>query len=299
MHGPRAMKLHLVDGTYELFRAFYAPGPSRHTPDGIDVKATRGFVMTMGALLRQDDVTHVAVAFDTVIESFRNDLFSGYKSGDGIEPDLWRQFPLAEQAAEALGLVVWRMHEFETDDALCTAAARWTDNVDQIVICSPDKDFAQCVRGDAVVLFDRRRDMIYNEAGVHEKWGVSPASIPDWLALVGDSADGIPGIARWGSKSAAAVLSHYGHLENIPEHCEQWSIKVRGGKTLAENLAAQQENALLYRRLATLRNDVPLTEELPELRWRGFDAGKLQRFCSHLGDQSLYDRLAGILKRTM
>lgn len=292
------MKIYLIDGTYELFRAFYAPGPKRHTPEGIDVKATRGFVTSISALLRQDDVSHVAVAFDTVIESFRNDLFSGYKTGAGIDPDLLSQFPLVEQAAEALGLVVWRMHEFETDDALCTAAARWADDVEQIVICSPDKDFAQCVRGDDVVLLDRRRTMTYNEMGVEEKWGVCPESIPDWLALVGDNADGIPGIARWGAKSAAAVLTRFIHLEAIPQNSAQWPIKVRGAETLAANLAAQFEDALLYRQLATLRNDVPLAEEISDLKWRGVNAEKLVRFCAQIGDQTLSSALADILDTT-
>ena len=291
-----ALKLHLVDGTYELFRAFYAPGPSRRAPDGMDVKATRGFVTTMASLLREDHVTHVAVAFDTVIESFRNALFDGYKIGEGIDPDLWAQFPLVEQAAEALGLVVWRMHEFETDDALATAAARWADDFEQVVICSPDKDFAQCVRTDKVVLLDRRREKTYDEDGVAEKWGVSPASIPDWLALVGDNADGIPGIPRWGAKSAAIVLGHFNHLEQIPEDPDDWSINVRGAKALAGSLAAQREEALLYRTLATLRTDVPLEEDLFDLEWRGADSAKLQALCERTGDHSILGAVEDILR---
>ena len=249
----------------------------------------------MAALLRHNDVTHIAVAFDTVIESFRNDLFAGYKTGEGIDPDLWAQFPLVEQAAEALGLVVWRMRKFETDDALCTAAARWTDCVEQVVICSPDKDFAQCVRGDDVVLLDRRREKTYDEDAVREKWGVSRTSIPDWLALVGDSADGIPGISRWGAKSAATVLSHYVHIEEIPENPDEWSIGVRGAKTLAAALNTQREDALLYRTLATLRTDVPLEEELVDLKWRGANEEKLEAFCTKIGDRSILDTHADIL----
>ena len=199
------------------------------------------------------------------------------------------QFPLVEEAAEALGMVVWRMREFETDDALATGAARWANRkeVEQVVICSPDKDFAQCVRADVVVLFDRRRNKIYDEDGVREKWGVLPPSIPDWLALVGDSADGIPGIARWGAKSAASVLSHYGHLEDIPAHCDDWPAQVRGAKALAESLADHRDEAELYRTLATLRTDVPLDQELEDLEWRGADAEKLKTLCQRIGDDSI------------
>ena len=289
------MKLHLVDGTYELFRAFFAPGPSRHTPQGMDVKATRGFISTMAALLRHEDTTHVAVAFDTVIESFRNDLFAGYKTGEGIDPHLWAQFPLVEQAADALGLVVWRMHEFETDDALATAAARWKDAFDQVVICSPDKDFAQCVTGEKVVLWDRRREKIYDADGVCEKWGVSPASIPDWLALVGDNADGIPGITRWGAKSAASVLSHYKHIQHIPRRAQDWSTSVRGAKALALSLAEHRDEAFLYRTLAELRTDVPLEEGLADLEWRGVRTLKLEALCDQLGDRSILNSLGDIL----
>ena len=280
------MKIHLVDGTYELFRAFYAPGPSRTAPDGVDVKATRGFMGSLTSLLLQPEVTHLAVAFDTVIESFRNDLFDGYKTGEGIDPALWAQFPLVEQAAHALGVVVWPMHEFETDDALATAAARWggQQGVGQVVICSPDKDFAQCVRTDKVVLLDRRRRKIYDEAGVKDKWGIAPQSMADWLALVGDSADGIPGVARWGAKSAATVLAHFRHIENIPDDEHDWPSGVRGAKALAENLAQHRQEAMLYKRLATLRTDVPLVEGLEDLRWQGCDKDKLQALWERLGE---------------
>ena len=211
------MRVHLVDGTYELFRAHFAM-PSIAAPDGREVGAVRGLVQTLISLLRQPEVTHVGVAFDTVIRSFRNDLFDGYKTGEDTPPELLGQFPQAERAAAALGLVVWPMADFEADDVLGTAAVRWRDapGVDQIVLCSPDKDLAQVVQGDCVVTLDRRRDVITNEDGVRQKFGVAPASIPDYLGLVGDSADGIPGIPRWGAKGSAQVLDHYGHIEHIP-----------------------------------------------------------------------------------
>ncbi len=242
------MKLHLVDGTYELFRAYFAL-PSISAPDGREVGAVRGFIQTMLTLLRQPDITHVAVAFDSVIHSFRNDLFAGYKTGEGTPPELLAQFPLAEQAAAGLGLVVWPMLEFEADDALGAAANRWWDapGVEQVVICSPDKDLAQVVRSDRLVTLDRRKDTVMNEAGVREKFGVSPASIPDYLGLVGDSADGIPGIPRWGAKSAAQVLERYGHIEHIPDDPASWAVTVRGAKALAASLAENREAAQLYR----------------------------------------------------
>ena len=219
------MKVHLVDGTYELFRAYYG-APKASAPDGREIGATRGLLRSLHGLCNERDVTHVACAFDHVIESFRNDLFAGYKTGEGIEADLMAQFPLAERACAALGVVTWPMIEFETDDALATAAARFAaaPGVEQVVICSPDKDFAQCVRGQRVVLWDRLRSKIYDDAGVREKWGIAPASMPDWLALVGDTADGIPGIPRWGAKSAATVLAHYGRIEAIPDDDAAWEI---------------------------------------------------------------------------
>ena len=264
------MKVHLVDGTYELFRAYFAL-PSISAPDGREVGAVRGLVQTLITLLRQDDVTHVAVAFDTEILSFRNQLFDGYKTGEGTPPELLEQFPLAERAAAALGLVVWPMAEFEADDALGTAAVRFREapGVEQIVLCSPDKDLAQVVSGGRVVTLDRRREIITDEEGVREKFGVGPASIPDYLGLVGDSADGIPGIPRWGAKSAAQVLDHYGHIEQIPADATDWTINVRGAKSLAASLAENMEPALLYRQLATLRLDVPIAEDVEDLEWRG------------------------------
>jgi len=262
------MKLHLVDGTYELFRAFFG-APSAESPDGQEVGATRGLMRSMAQLLSEPDVTHVGIAFDTVIESFRNELFDGYKTGAGIEERLLSQFPLAEQATEAMGMCVFRMVAFEADDAMASAAAQWGDRVEQVILCSPDKDLSQCVTGDHVVCLDRMRKRWLDEAGVHEKFGVGPASIPDYLALVGDSADGIPGIPKWGAKSTATVLAHYAHLDAIPDAAEQWAVEVRGAKGLAANLAAQRQDAELYRTLATLRRDVPFEVELDDMRWTG------------------------------
>ena len=275
------MRIHLIDGTYELFRAHFG-APSATAPDGGEVGATRGLLRSLIALLRQDDVTHVGIAFDHVVESFRNDLFDGYKTGEGIDPDLFRQFPLAERVGAALGLVVWPMVEFEADDALATAAARWAQDA-HVWICSPDKDLAQCVRGDRVVLVDRRRERVIDEEGVVEKWGVRPASIPDYLALVGDSADGIPGIPRWGPKSAATLLAAYGALEDIPGDEAEWRVKVRGAAALANNLRARRNDAALYKRLATLRTDVPLAETIDDMRWRGVNGEQLESLCADIG----------------
>lgn len=261
------VKLHLIDATYELFRAYFAM-PKEQAPDGQEVGAIRGLLTSMQSLLRQPDVTHVAAATDHVIESFRNQLYPGYKTGEGIPPDLWSQFSLAEQALRALGITVWEMVEFEADDGLATAAARFAPEVDQVVICSPDKDLCQCVRDPDIVALDRRRAKLYDEAGVLEKFGVPPGLIPDWLALVGDSADGIPGLRGWGAKSAAVVLSAYGGIENIPLSGE-WRCSVRGAAKLAQTLADERDAALLYKQLATLRTDAPISESLADLQWRG------------------------------
>jgi 5'-3' exonuclease len=235
----------------------------------------KGLVASLRSLLREPGVTHVAVAFDHVIESFRNGLFAGYKTGEGIDPDLAAQFQPAEDAVAALGLVVWPMVEFEADDALATAARRFRDDpaLEQVVICSPDKDLAQCVVGSRVVCRDRRRRVDRDEQGVVERFGVKPASIPDWLALVGDSADGFPGIPGWGEKSAAAVLASYERIEAIPDDPRQWRVELRGRERLAASLASRREDAALYRRLATLRTDVPLAEGLADLEWRGARRG--------------------------
>ncbi len=278
------MKVHLVDGTYELFRAFYG-APSRRAPDGREVGATRQLMRSLLTLLAEPDVTHVGVAFDTVIESFRNDLFDGYKTGLGIEPDLFNQFPLAERAAASLGVAVWGMVQWEADDGIATAAhaAAQEDAVEQVVICSPDKDFAQLVDGQRVILRDRMRRKTIDEAGVKEKWGIKPGSIPDWLALVGDNADGIPGIPRWGAKSSATVLAHYGHIENIPDDPAAWDIKVRGAKALAENLSAQRDDAMLYRKLATLVLDADIDTSLENLAFEGVPRAELTALVEELG----------------
>jgi 5'-3' exonuclease len=286
------MKVHLVDGTYELFRAWFG-APESKSPGGQEVGATRGFLRSMAAMLRDAEVTHVGCAFDHTVESFRNDLFDGYKTGEGLEPELFDQFPLVERASRALGMVTWPMIEFEADDALAAAAAKFADEpgVEQLVICSPDKDLCQCVRSNDVVTLDRRREIVLDEDGVREKFGVSPTSIPDYLALVGDAADGIPGIARWGAKSASAVLAKFVQLENIPGDHEQWGVKVRGGATLAHNLAEQRDDAMLYRTLATLRTDVPIDESLEDLRWTGPDRPALEALCAELGERTLLDRI--------
>lgn len=282
------MKLHIIDGTYELFRAHFGAPPAK-APDGREIGATRGLMRSLASLLGSG-VTHVAVAFDTVIESFRNELFDGYKTGAGMDPCLFSQFPLAEEATRNLGIVTWSMVEFEADDALATAAARFQDQAEQIVICSPDKDLAQCVTQNRVITWDRKNDREYDEAGVVEKFGVAPSSIPDYLALVGDAADGIPGIPRWGAKGTAAILGEYGHIHRIPADPADWSVTVRGAARLSAELEAARENAQLYRTLATLRTDVPLNENLSELRWEGA-LPELNEFCAQLGERTLLGRV--------
>jgi 5'-3' exonuclease len=288
------MNIHLVDGTYELFRNHFG-APPKKAPDGREVGATLGLVRSLLMLLTSPGVTHVGVAFDHVIESFRNDLYTGYKTGEGVDPNLLAQFPLAEEAVSALGVVVWPMVEFEADDALGTAARRFkkSKSVEQILICSPDKDLAQLVDGKRIVCWDRRRDIIVDEAGVIEKYGVSPQSMPDWLALVGDSADGYPGIPGWGAKSAAAVLAHYKHLETIPDDPGKWkvgSISPGRAASLAESLSNRREEALLYKELATVREDVPLEEKLTDLRWQGAYP-RLKTLCNELGDERIPERI--------
>jgi 5'-3' exonuclease len=285
------MKIHLIDGTYELFRNYYGV-PPRKAPDGRQVGATLGLLNSLLALVTKGGVTHLACAFDHVITSFRNDLYAGYKTGEGVDPLLLEQFPLAEEAVAALGVVVWPMVEFEADDAIATAATRFAGEpgVEQIVVCSPDKDLAQLVTGDTIVCWDRRREIVYNEAAVIEKYGVPPASIPDYLALVGDAADGYPGIPGWGAKSAATVLAQFGHIESIPSDAGQWRLGAGRGKRLSESLHANMQDALLFRTLSTLRRDVPLKEKPGDLEWRG-TRESLRSLCRELGDKKLADRV--------
>ena len=291
----RAMRIHLVDGTYELFRSHFG-APPRRDAEGREVGATVGLLRSLWLLLSTPGVTHVACAFDHVIESFRNELYAGYKTGAGVNPDLLAQFELAERAVRALGVVVWPMEEFEADDALAAAAARFRDlpGVDQVVLCSPDKDLAQAVVGDRVVAWDRRRDLVLDEDGVIRKFGVPPASIPDWLALVGDSADGFPGIPGWGAKSAATVLASFGHLEAIPDDPAELGLPAARAARLIESLRAGRDDARLYLRLATLRLDVPLEEDVADLEWRGVRLG-FTPLCAELGERDLPRRIEATL----
>ena len=285
------MKVHLVDGTYELFRSYFALPPIQ-APDGRPVGAVRGIVQSLLYLLREDQVTHVGCAFDHVVRSFRNDMFDGYKTGEGTPEDLLTQFELAEQAVEALGILTWPMIEYEADDALATAAAYCTrlSEVEQVVICSPDKDLAQMVQGDSVVCYDRRRETVMGETGVVEKFGVSPSSKPDLLALTGDAADGIPGIPKWGAKTSAQLLAQYGHIEDIPRDAADWEVKVRGAAAAAESLNANASAARPYKDLSTLRTDVPIDASLAALEWKGVDREKYQALCEDLG----FGRLASL-----
>jgi 5'-3' exonuclease len=285
------IKVHLVDGTYELYRAYF--GAPKAEVSGREVGATRGILRSLLSLVREDGVSHVGVAFDHVIESFRNELFSEYKTGEGVPEDLMSQFPLAERATHALGVVTWSMTDFEADDALATAAARWADakDVERILICTPDKDLAQCVTGRRVVRLDRMRRLLMDEAGVTLKFGVPPSSIPDWLALVGDTADGIPGIPRWGEKAASTLLARFGRIEDIPDDPSRWGIPVRGAAALASSLAGLRKEAALYKTLATLRRDVPLTETLEDLEWKGARRAELEAVCREIGDEEFPSRV--------
>lgn len=284
------MKLFLIDGTYELFRAHFG-APPRSAPDGRPIGAVTGLIQSLLLLLREEQPDFIACAFDHVVESFRNDLFDGYKTGEGVPEDLFAQFDLAESAAHALGITVWPMVEFEADDAIASATARWKDDpsLEKIVICSVDKDLMNLVEDSRVVVWDRRRDLTYTEAEVVERFGVLPSSIPDYLALVGDSADGIPGVPRWGAKSAATVLSEYGRMEGIPDSHEDWTVTVRGARTLAQNLDANREDALLYKRLTTLRTDAPISESLESVRWEGVLRQEYLDLCEELGLGRLRD----------
>jgi 5'-3' exonuclease len=285
------MKIHLVDGTYELFRAHFGAPPKKST-SGQEVGATVGLLRSMLLLLSDPEVTHIAVAFDHVIESFRNKMYKGYKSSEGVDPIILNQFPVAEVAVKALGLVTWPQVKFEADDAIATAVAKFkkSKQVEQLVICSVDKDLTQMVDGDRVICWDRRREILLNEKGVIEKFGVEPESIPDFLALVGDSADGYPGIQGWGEKSTSTVLAKYKHIENIPNDPTKLGLSVGRATTLLENLQKNYKDALLFRELSTLRTDVPLKETLADLKWQGATP-RLRKVCKELGSESILERI--------
>ncbi len=287
------MKVHLVDGTYELFRYYYGV-PSHVNQAGKEVAAARGVVGSVLSLVK-GGATHVAVATDHVIESFRNDLWPHYKDGSGVEPQLLSQFELVEDALRALGVPVWAMVEFEADDALAAGAAMAAadSRVEQVIICTPDKDLAQCVVDDRVVQFDRRRERIIDADGVRHKFGVLPASIPDYLALVGDAADGFPGLPGWGAKSTATVLARYGHIEDIPARAIDWDVSVRSAGNLAATLSQQRDLAMFFRRLATLELSAPVSEGVDELEWSGPTA-EFAAICAELEAPDLLER-AGTL----
>jgi 5'-3' exonuclease len=284
------MQLHLVDATYELFRAHYAPRPDVRGRDGVILSGVSGLCDQLLYLLRDEGATHVGCATDRVIESFRNDLYPGYKSSVGMPPELLAQFPIAEAAIDALGIVLWPMVEWEADDAIAAAAGRFAADpaVERILVCTPDKDMAQLVTDARVVLWDRRRGLTYDDAGVRTKWGVPPLSIPDWLALVGDSSDGFPGLPGWGAKSAAAVLAVYGSLEAIPQRASHWEVpSLRGAPVLAATLRDHWDEALLYRSLARLRtadDGVPIPQTSPgQLEWLGAPRDRWEAFCDDWG----------------
>ena len=285
------MKIHLVDGTYELFRAHFG-APPKKSLSGQEVGATLGLIRSMMLLLNDPDVTHVAVAFDHVIESFRNKMYAGYKSSEGVDPVILNQFPLAEAAVKALGLVTWPMVKFEADDAIAAAVAKFKKikSVEQVIICSVDKDLTQMVERDKVVCWDRRREIVLDEKGVIEKFGVSPESIPDFLALVGDSADGYPGIQGWGEKSTSTVLAKYKHIEEIPSDPNKLGLGLGRATTLLENLKNNYKDALLFRELSTLREDVPLKESLKDLEWKGA-LPRLKKLCQELRDERIPERV--------
>jgi 5'-3' exonuclease len=281
------MRLHLVDGTYELFRAHFSRRPP-HDHGGVDLKATVGLAAAMLALLHDEEerVSHVAIAFDNPIRSIRNDWFDGYKTDEGVPAELLAQFDLAEEAARALGMVVWSMDRYEADDALATGAARFRDGVEQVRVLTPDKDLGQALAGRRVVLVDRARKRVIDEDEFFVRRGVRPASVPDWLALMGDAADGIPGLAGFGEKTAAALLRAFGHIEGIPAAPRSWPPEVRQAERLAATLAAERPQALLYRKLATLFDDVPLAERLEDLAWRGVPRPAFEAWCDSVGAPS-------------
>jgi 5'-3' exonuclease len=283
------MRLHLIDGTYELYRAHYAPRPDHRAPAGWDAKATVGVVSSLLSLLHEaaEDVTHIAVAFDNPIRSFRNDLFPDYKSDEGVPPELHAQFDTVEEAVRAIGVAVWSMREHEADDGLASGARQFADEVDQVRIMTPDKDLGQCIRGDRVVQVDRRQGKVTNEEAFRRLRGFGPLSMPDYLALTGDTADGIPGLAGFGEKSASLVIGAYGHLEQIPDDARAWSVRPRGAPQLAATLATNRDNALLYRTLATLVDTIPCAPSLDALRFAGVPRAPFEAWCQTLGARTL------------
>jgi 5'-3' exonuclease len=291
------MDVHLVDGTYELFRHFFAVPPAADV-NGQEIGAVRGVVASVLSMIERG-ATHIGVATDHVVESFRNDLYPGYKTADGVPEELLSQFPVLEQALEAMGVVVWPMVHFEADDALASAAATAArdDRVRQVFICTPDKDLSQCVVGSRVVQLDRRRDILRDEAGVVAKFGVKPQSIPDYLAVVGDTADGFPGIAGWGAKAAAQTLSQYPHLENIPKDWHDWHPSIRKARLLSESLFNAWSEAVLFRTLATLRLDVPVFGSVEDLCWRGPDPN-FEAVCRQMNSPNLGARAATARSRS-
>jgi 5'-3' exonuclease len=284
------MNVYLIDGTYELFRHFFAV-PASADVNGQEVGAVRG-VLTSVLSMIEGGATHLGVATDHVVESFRNDLYPGYKTSEGVAPELLSQFPILEEALEAMGVVVWPMVYFEADDALASAASKAStdDGVNQVIICTPDKDLAQCVLGTRVVQLDRRQNLFRDEADVVAKFGVKPESIPDYLAVVGDSADGFPGVAGWGAKAAAAVLSQYSHLEEIPKDSQKWNPSIRRARVLAESLFNAWNEALLFRTLATLRLDVPVFDTVEDLQWRG-PRVNFEDYCRRMKSPALFGRV--------
>jgi 5'-3' exonuclease len=286
-----SMKVHLIDGTYELFRHYYAV-PSSKNEGGQEIGAVRGVLISVFSMI-EAGATHLGVATDHVVESFRNDLYPGYKTSEGVPAELLSQFPILEEALESMGVVVWPMTYFEADDALASAAAKAAADqaVEQVLICTPDKDLAQCVVGDRIVQVDRRRNIVRDAAAIEEKFGVRPQSIPDYLAVIGDSADGYPGISGWGSKAASLALTKYRHLENIPKDWHAWDPSIRRARPLAESLFAAWDEALLYRTLATLRLDVPMFDSIDEIRWKG-PGNNFQQCCERLRAADLYRRVS-------
>jgi len=283
------MEVHLIDGTYELFRHFFAV-PSATDANGQEIGATRGVLGSVLSMIEQG-ATHIGVATDHVVESFRNELYPGYKTSEGVPPELLSQFPIVEEALQAMGVFVWPMVYFEADDALASAAfnAAHDERVSQVVICTPDKDLAQCVVGTRVVQCDRRREIVRDEAGIIEKFGVRPQSIPDYLAVVGDSADGYPGLPGWGTKAAALTFSRYFHLEDVPKDWREWDPSIRKARTLSESLFGSWSDALLFRTLATLRLDVPVFDSLDDLRWKGATRD-FEAWCGRLNAPTLLSR---------